>query len=343
MTNNITMSNNIQLSTNKFKIWWDTTRWVALPQSAMPALLAGVLALDRHSFNLLNYCIAFLGIMVVHLGTNLLDDYGDLKIGGFHHREDVQNLSSDPIRTAKAPYVQNGDITLNQLLYVSLGLFAAGLTAGIYLTIKSGWPVAAIAFAGALICFFYSMPPLKLSYHGLGEFVVSIAMGPGICLGTYYATTGTFDWAPILISIPVGILIGQILFIHSVMDFQPDTAVNKKTLVAILGTQAKAISLLPYLLVICYGSIIIGAATSILPLTTLIVLLTLPMAVGFLNTTDKLQKGNYEAIKTKWWMGPMEQMISGHEWFLITWRQARNLLIFFTLLLFLAYGISQLH
>jgi 1,4-dihydroxy-2-naphthoate polyprenyltransferase len=334
------VSQNIQLSTNKFKIWWDTTRWVALPQSAMPALLGGLLAFAHDKFNWLYFIIAFLGVLVVHAGTNLLDDYGDLKMGGDTIREKVQSESDDPVRIAKAPYVLNGDISLKQLLLASFILFALGIAACIYLTIQSGWPVAAIAAAGALICFFYSMPPLKLSYRGMGELVVSASMGPGICLGTYYAVTGGFSWEPVLISLPIGLLIGQILFIHSVMDYRPDRAVSKRTLVAVLGSQSRAIAVLPYLIAAIYGCIIVGIILRILPLTTLLVLLTLPMAIAFLQTGQKLKKGQYDEIKAKWWMGPMEQMIEGHEWFLITWRQARNLLIFFTLLIFLAYAIE---
>jgi 1,4-dihydroxy-2-naphthoate octaprenyltransferase len=306
----------------------------------MPALLGGLLAYAHDKFNWLYFIIAFLGVLIVHAGTNLLDDYGDLKMGGEKIREKVQNESADPIRIAKAPYVASGDITLNQLLLASFLLFALGIAACIYLTIQSGWPVAAIAAAGALICFFYSMPPLKLSYRGLGELVVSAAMGPGICLGTYYAVAGGFSWEPVLISLPIGLLIGQILFIHSVMDYKPDTAVSKRTLVAVIGSQSRAIGILPFLVAAIYGCILFGAFWRILPFTTLLVMLTFPMAVAFLQTGQKLKKGEYDSIKAQWWMGPMEQMIEGHEWFLITWRQARNLLIFFTLLIFLAYALE---
>ena len=329
-----------QLSTNKFKIWWDTSRWVALPNSAMASILGGLLAYAHGEFNLLYFSIAFLGIMVVHLGTNLLDDYADLKAGGTGLRDAVQSESADPIRTVKAPYVVSGDIKINQLLIASLILFALGIAACIYLTVVSGWPVAVIAAVGAVISFFYSMPPLKFSYRGLGELVVSAAMGPGICLGTYYAVTGSFSWEPVLIALPIGILVGLILFIHSVMDYRPDIAVNKRTLVSVLGSQARAIALLPFILATAYAIIILGVIIGILPPATLLVLLSLPMAVSFIQTTRKIRDGKYESIKARWWMGPMEQMLEGHEWFLIAWRQARNLLVFFTLLIFIAYIIA---
>jgi 1,4-dihydroxy-2-naphthoate octaprenyltransferase len=328
-----------QLSTNKFKIWWDSSRWVALPNSAMACFLGGLLAYAHGAFNLLYFSIAFLGVMVVHLGTNLLDDYADLKAGGTGLRDAVQSESTDPIRTVKAPYVLSGDIKINQLLIAAFILFALGIAACIYLTIRSGWPVAVIAAAGAVISFFYSMPPLKFSYRGLGELVVSASMGPGICLGTYYAVTGSFSWEPVLIALPVGILVGLILFVHSVMDYRPDMAVNKRTLVSVVGSQARAIAMLPFILAAAYGIIILGIITGILPSTTLLVLLSLPMAVSFIQTTRKIRDGQYDVIRARWWMGPMEQMLEGHEWFLIAWRQARNLLVFFTLLIFIAYII----
>ena len=327
------------MSTNKIKIWWDSARWVSLPNSAMACLLGGLLAYSHGEFNLLYFSIAFLGVMVVHLGTNLLDDYADLKAGGEGLRETVRSGSPDPIRTVKAPYVLSGDIKLNQLLIVSLTLFALGIAACIYLTIQSGWPVAVIAAAGAVISFFYSMPPLKFSYRGMGELVVSASLGPGICLGTYYAVTGSFSWEPILIALPVGILVGLILFVHSVMDYRPDTAASKRTLVSVVGSQARAIALLPFILAAAYIIIIIGITTGILPAATLLVLLSLPMAVSFVQTSHKIRDGQYDRIKARWWMGPMEQMLEGHDWFIIAWRQARNLLIFFTLLIIIAYII----
>jgi 1,4-dihydroxy-2-naphthoate octaprenyltransferase len=328
-----------QLSTNKLKIWWDSSRWVALPNSAMACLLGGLLAYAQNKFNLLYFSIALLGVMVVHLGTNLLDDYADLRAGGAGLRDAVRSDSPDPIRTVKAPYVLSGDIKMNQLLIAAFILFSLGIAACIFLTIRSGWPVAVIAAAGAIISFFYSMPPLKFSYRGLGELVVSASLGPGICLGTYYAITGSFSWEPILIALPVGILVGLILFIHSVMDYRPDTAAGKRTLVSVLGSQARAIALLPFILAAAYVIIILGIISGILPFATLLVLLSLPMAVSFIQTSRKIRDGKYDAIRARWWMGPMEQMLEGHDWFIIAWRQARNLLIFFTLLIFIAYFI----
>jgi len=140
----------------------------------MACLLGGLLAFAHDKFNLLYFIIALPGVIVVHLGTNLLDDYDDLKSGSADIRDSVQVQSTDPIRTVKAPYVQSDDIKINQLLLASFILFALGIAACIFLTIKSGWLVAAFAAAAASISFFYYMPPLKFSCRGPGELVVSL-------------------------------------------------------------------------------------------------------------------------------------------------------------------------
>jgi len=320
------------------KVWWDAARWMALPQSAMPCLVAGLIAFYHGLFDPVRFLVTFIGLMAVSLGTYLLDDYADLKIAGFSVRNELQQ-AGDIVRTTKAPHVVNGTIKLNHVLYVSLGLFTVGIMACVYLAVVSGWPVAAIATGGAFICFFYSMPPLSLCYRGMGEAAVAVSMGPMICVGTYYAVAQCFSWELLLLSIPIGILIALILYVHSIMDFKPDLKVKKTTLVAILGSQQKAILLLPVLFVIAYGVIIAGVVLNVLPLTDLITLLTLPLAIKLVQLMRQLGRGDYGDIKRTWWMGSMEKgMGVGMDWFMVRWYLARNLMISTTLLIFVAYG-----
>ncbi len=325
------------------KIWIDSSRWISLPNSAMPVILGGLTAFTNGFFDWSRFIIAFLGIIAVHAGTNLLDDYADLKIAGFFHRNKIRESKGEGIRTVKAPYVVNGTIRLQNVFYVSMALFAAGAAAGAYLTIVSGWPVIAIAAFGALICFFYSMPPVKLCYRGLGELVVGAAMGPGICVGTYYAVAQRFDWAPLFVGIVLGCLIGLILFVHSIMDYKPDIAVEKKTSVAYLGGAKAATSVLPVIFFIVYGIVVAGILFKILPLTYVLLFLTLPMAVKLVMMMRRLSRGDYGEEKPRWWMGPMEQKVEGHDWFMVRWLLARNVMITTTLLIVAANVIYAVY
>jgi len=306
----------------------------------MPCAVAGLIAFCNDLFDPLRFVVTLIGLMAVHLGTNLLDDYADLRIGGFSVRSELQQ-AGDTVRTTKAPHIVDGTIKLNHVLYVSLGLFTLGIMACAYLIRVSGWPVAAIAAGGAFICFFYSMPPLSLCYRSMGEAVVGLAMGPMICVGTYYAVAQHFSWEPFLVSITIGIMIALILYVHSIMDFKPDLKVRKRTLVVSLGSQQRAILLLPVVLTIAYGAIVIGVALNILPLTTLLILLSLPLAIKLYQLMRQLGRGDYGDIKRTWWMGPMEHyMGKGMDWFMIRWYLARNLMISTTLLIFAAYGAA---
>lgn len=326
---------NIDFIMTRTKIWWEAARWEALPQSAIACAAGGLIAFYHGKFDLLRFLVTFAGVMAVHLGTNLLDDYADLKIGGFSIRNEVKQ-AGNAVRALKAPYVVDGTIKLQHVLYVSLGLFALGVLAGAYLTAISGWPVAAIAAAGAFFCFFYSMPPVKLCYRGMGEATVALSFAI-TCVGTYYAVAQSFSWEPVLISAPIGIMVSLILYVHSIMDFKPDLAVKKRTLVMVLGNQQKAVQLLPLALVISYGSIIGGVAVNILPLTTLLTLLSIPLAVKLVQLMRRLSHGDYEVRRT-WWMGPMERgLMEVGQWFMIRWYLARNLMVTTTLLIFVAY------
>jgi len=322
------------------RLWLDSSRWVSLPNSAMPCILGGLTAFADHRFDVLRFVVAFLGIMAIHLGTNLLDDYADLKIGGFTLRDSVKAQKGEGIRTAKAPYIVDGSITMRQVLYAAWGLFGFGIASGAYLAFVSGWLIIAIAIFGGVICFFYSMPPIKLGYRGMGEAVVALAMGPGICFGTYFAVAQRFSWTPVLVGIIMGCLIGTILFVHSIMDFVPDRAVNKKTCISYLGGPRTATKLLPAIFIIVYGTTLAGILTGALPLTFALLFLSLPLAIKLVRLMNKLKKHDYGPEKIHWWMGPMELKIKEHEWFLVRWLLARNLMIYSTLLILAALVID---
>jgi 1,4-dihydroxy-2-naphthoate octaprenyltransferase len=88
--------------------------------------------------------------------------------------------------------------------------------------------------------FFYHAPPLKLSYRGLGELTVAAWYGPLICSGAYLVQRGSITSEMILVSIPLGLLIGNFLLINEFPDHQADKSTGKRTLVVWLGRTAAA-------------------------------------------------------------------------------------------------------
>ena len=128
-----------------------------------------------------------------------------------------------------------------------------------------------------MLGFFYTAPPLRIGYRGFGEIIVFLVCGPLSVIGTYFLFTGMITLKSILLSIPIGLMIFEILLINEFPDYEADKAVNKKHLVVRMGRQ-KARILYVFVIGLTYLSVIIPVALRIFPIYVLIFLLTLPFA-----------------------------------------------------------------
>ena len=74
---------------------------------------------------------------------------------------------------------------------------------------------------------------MKLAYRGLGEFAVGFTFGPLITLGIYLVMSGRFDFKVMIVGLPLGFLIANVLWINQYPDYEADMKGNKK-----LGSKA---------------------------------------------------------------------------------------------------------
>ncbi len=105
-----------------------------------------------------------------------------------------------------------------------------------------GWELFLIGAIGGFMGFFYTTPPFRWAYRGIGEIFIAIAYGwLPIAVG-YYLATRAFDWNLIwLIGTPVAISIFQVILINEFPDYPADREVGKKNLVVRLGREKAAI------------------------------------------------------------------------------------------------------
>ena len=88
---------------------------------------------------------------------------------------------------------------------------------------------------GNLVGWYYTAPPLQLSYHGLGEITTMIAIGVFIPEIGYWALNGGMDAFSLLFAVPFG-LYGLALIIDvEIPDKDADVRANKKNLVVRKG------------------------------------------------------------------------------------------------------------
>jgi len=208
------------------KTWFLATRPWSFSMSAISVTIGSVWAMQK-SFSFSGYVLALVGMVSLHGGANLLNDYFDVK-------NEVDIPSSPTVQYRPHPLVENA-VGLRQTLIFSLVLYGLGAVIGLYLTATRGWPILAIGVAGILTAVSYTAPPLNLKYHALGEPTVFLLWGPLAMMGAQYVQTQTISPAILLISIPFGILVGLVLLANNIRDMAFDAKQGIKTLPVLMG------------------------------------------------------------------------------------------------------------
>ena len=177
--------------------------------------------------------------------------------------------------------------------------------------------------------------------------MIGLIFGPLSMTGVYYSTCGVFDWAVVFISVPVGLLVTDIVYVHAIMDYEPDKKVGKMTFAVLLGSKKRMLEVLSFILVISYLSILTGVLLKYLSPYYLLVLLTLPMAVSLYYLMREFVRNPQREFEPKFWIGPMgdwEKIKAAQiDWFMIRWFSARNLLSFFCLIIIAATYLTYFY
>ncbi|MDR2824291.1 MAG: prenyltransferase [Prevotellaceae bacterium] len=318
------------------KFWFWNTRPHALPQSVLPAVVAFCLAVKADGFSWWLGLLAVVGVAFAHSSLNLFDDYFDYRVKKSDFRE---RLAHRGIRSRihKCPYLVSGQATVNQLLIACfvIGVIATAI-GGVILYFR-GITVLYIAAAAVFLGVEYSGAPLRLSYRGLGEVVIGVMFGPLSMLGVYFSACGTLNWDTLFISVPIGLLVANIIYVHSIMDCEPDREIGKMTFAGLLKSKTAMLIALAVLLVVSFGLIVAGVVSGKLTAWYLLTFFTLPMAIYLFYIMVAFVKTPERQFEPKWWLGPVgnfEGMKKGGiGWFMIRWLTARNLLSFFCLII----------
>ena len=328
---------------NLIRFWFKNARYLALPQSVMPAALAVCMAVNSTDFSVLPAMIAIVGVMFGHLGINLLDDYFDFKVKDTSFRDQLAHQGIRA-RIAKCDYLTSGETTVRHLIMASIVFCTVALLCGFLIFLQRGMTVFYLALVTAILGFSYSGGPLKFSYRGLGELFIGLIFGPLLMMGVYYAACGVFSWSVLFVSVPVGLLVANIVYTHAIMDYEPDKAVGKMTFAILLKNKRAMLYCLLFLLILTFVVITVGVAWGYLSPFYLFSLLTIPMAVSLYRLMVEFVRNPNRSFTPRFWMGPMGNwprfQAIGIDWFMIRWLLARNLLSFFCIILMVVSLVS---
>ncbi len=239
--------------------------------SLAPVLVAG--AYVRWTEGTVNVGLWFLvavAMVLLHAAGNLLNDYFDSQSGA----DELNTCYVSPF-TGGGRCIQQGIVAAHEVLFVALICLAAGAAIGLYLAATHGAMVFLLGVFGGLSLFFYTAPPLRLGYHGLGEIIIGLDFGILPVLGTQYVLSHHFTVPMFVISLPLALLIIGVLWVNQFPDADADALVGKRHLVVVLGRAASAgVALILYVVTLLITAI--AVAVGWLPL---VCLLTLAAAV----------------------------------------------------------------
>ena len=348
--------------------WFKNARNIALPQSVLPCLTAIILCIGQEGFLWWLALPVLLGVCAAHLGMNLADDYFDYK----HDSRTRADISSTSVRARmeKCHYLgerqeakgeRQEKATLSELGWAIVGFlaFAGAMGAITFIAqwLMHGWQAAmgivVYAVIGLIVGINYSGKPLELGFHGLGELVIGLMFGPLLMLGVQAALTGTpFSWQMLCMSVGIGCMVTNIVYVHSVMEVNADAELGKMTFARLLfeakkrkGDEARGKRLMIVFIglfaIIPFVMLGLGIGLGWWSPWYLLTLVTLPMSIYLIHSTRLFAYGLPRNDTPHWWMGPMGNWEgykkAGIDWFLYRWLLARNICTFFCLVLMIVH------
>jgi len=251
-----------------------TTRLPFLSATIVPVVLGIAIAAHQGFFDPLTAVLTVIGASFVQLGLNVANDVFDTAQGA-----DDANVTPTKY-SGGSRVIQYGLVSFRQMAGLATIFYvAAGLIGLLLLALRGSPALLVIGIVGFIVSIGYTAPPLKFVYRGLGEIAVAIGFGPLMLLGAYVVQTrGALAWEPVVASLPIALLVALILYVNEIPDRRGDARAGKRTLPVRL---AKPTVIAGYRIaaVAAYVILVIGVATGLLPITALLALLTIPLAL----------------------------------------------------------------
>jgi 2-carboxy-1,4-naphthoquinone phytyltransferase len=138
--------------------------------------------------------------------------------------------------------------------------------------------VVALVLLSCFLGYTYQGPPFRLGYKGLGEIICTICFGPLAMSAAYYSQTQSWSIANLTASLIIGISTSLILFCSHFHQVKDDLAAGKLSPIVRMGTKMGA-TVLGWSTVSIYLLTAIGVISKLFPVPTLLVFLSLPLAI----------------------------------------------------------------
>ena len=259
----------------KLKIWFLETRPHFLILSVVLAFLGTSIAWYDGYFHLGYALLAFIGLLLVHISVNTLNDY-------FDYRSGIDLVTRRTPFSGGSGILPAGLLKPRQVFWLGMTSFLLAVLIGVYFVIVSGWLLLPLLLIAAVCVLLYTPFILRLAWP---EWSPGLGMGALPVLGAYFVQTTAYTWPAVVAAIPSGILVHNLLLLNEFPDTEADRKANRKTLPITMG-KTKAGIVYSVLTVLVYLWII-GIAVAEQEPFLLIALLTLPLAIKAIQGARK--------------------------------------------------------
>jgi 1,4-dihydroxy-2-naphthoate polyprenyltransferase len=265
------------MTNNGIKAWIQASRIHFFIATFVPLCIGWSLAIKTDGqIRPGRFVLVLLGSLIVHLITNLANDYFEHVAG----TDEGKAIGGSRV-------IQEGKIAPQTILKVIIALYTIAFIISLVIVFYFRlYLLAAPILFAAFSSYFYVAPPIRYGYHGLGELFVAINMGPIMVTGTYWVIAGHPGWIPFFVSIPVGLMVASILYYQSLPDMKTDYQAKKLTIAVRLG-QKNAYLLLLLFFFLIYLSIALLIFSGILSLWSFSFLLSFPLIIKLTGIIKK--------------------------------------------------------
>ncbi len=263
------------------KTWFMETRPHFLLLSVILVFLGTSTALYEGSFHLSDFILTLVGLILLHVSVNVLNDYFDYRSG-------------IDLEVKRTPFSGGSGVLPARLLKPSsvyrFGLlcFLLATPIGIYFLSVKGVLLLPLLLMGVVSVLFYTT---HLARWMVGELFAGLGLGTLPVLGIYFIQSGAYALPALIASIPPGILTHNLLLLNELPDVGPDTRAGRRNWSITLG-RGGASKIYSILTSTVYLWILGGVATQMMPVSCILGLLTTPFALKAVKGALRYRDGD---------------------------------------------------
>jgi 1,4-dihydroxy-2-naphthoate octaprenyltransferase len=181
-------------------------------------------------FSWVRTLLALIGLVVLHMAVNILNEWSDMRTG-------------IDLETERTPFsggsgtLPAGGMGTKAALVFGLVCSGVGLTIGLWFLWKVGWFLLPIMLAGAVSVLTYTD---VLARIGVGEIAAGFGLGAGPVVGAALVQGGGWSDAAAAASIPAFFMTFNLLLLNEFPDEKADRGDGRRNLVILLGRKTAA-------------------------------------------------------------------------------------------------------